>query len=176
MQPNTQEQDSLFDDIVEDTMYYRTFFGREADYYGERRLRMQAGATTVFNPFAFFLGFFWMAYRKMYVELLVLAAITIAIESLLSFALEIDNSGQERALNMLWAIAIGFCANIFYFKKATRTINQAKGMYVNTGDQLDYVEKQGGTSVISVVIVGIVLLIIVLGSIFLEEYLNGYEY
>ena len=48
--------------------------------------------------------------------------------TLLSFALEIDNSGQERALNMLWAIAIGFCANIFYFKKATRTINQAKGM------------------------------------------------
>ncbi|MBK5722054.1 DUF2628 domain-containing protein [Dysgonomonas sp. Marseille-P4677] len=176
MLPNTQEQDTLLDDIIEDTMYYRTFFGNESSYYEERRERLLAGSSTVFNPYAFFLGFFWMAYRKMYVEILVLAAVTTIIECLIYFAFEIDNPSVDRVVNLVWAIIVGLYANTFYIKKATRTIEQAKEMYANTSDQLDYVEKQGGTSAIGPVIVGIVIAVIFFGLIFLEDYTTNFNY
>lgn len=174
MLQNTQEQDSLLDDIVEDTIYYRTFFGKASDYYEERRERLLAGSATVFNPYAFFLGFFWMAYRKMHIELLVLVAITIVFECLLLFVFNIDNPAVDRVVNLAWGITVGLYANTFYFKKGTRTIEQAKEMYANTGDRLDYVENQGGTSAIGPIIVGIVLAAVVVGSMLLEDYLSNY--
>lgn len=173
MLQNTQEQNSLLDDIVEDTMYYRTFFGKDADYYEERRERLLAGTATVFNPYAFFLGFFWMAYRKMYLELIVLTVVMGLIECLLLFVFDVDNPTLDRMLNLFWAIGIGVFANTFYLKKATRTVDKAKQMYAGTGDQLDYLEKEGGTSAIGPLVIGIIFVAMVVGSILLETYIAG---
>ncbi|MDR1505294.1 MAG: DUF2628 domain-containing protein [Prevotella sp.] len=173
---NDRQENSLLDDIIDDKLYYRTFFGKDPDYYEERYEKMLAGSATVFNAYAFFLGFFWLAYRKMYVEIAALVGIMVVIECIMIFALGIDDPSIDRVTNFIWAIIIGLYANTFYFKKAERTVRQAKEMYANTGDQLDYVEKEGGVSAIGPWIVGAVFVAIVIGTMLLYDYLAVYDY
>lgn len=159
------------DDIIEDSLYYQTFFGESSDYYEERYNRFEtAGEKFIFNPYAFFLGFFWLSYRKMYIEIVIILLITLTIESLLIFVLDIDNPSLDRAFNILWMVIIGGGANHLYFKKAKKTVIKAKEMYVNTGEQLDYLEREGGTSYVGPVIVGVLSFAVFIGSIFLYEY------
>ncbi len=171
-----QEDTSLLDDIVDDNMFYRTYFGKSSDYYAERYEKISAGETVIFNSYAFFLGFFWLAYRKMYVELVGIMLVVAIMDTLLLFVLEIDNPSLDRILNIIWAGIMGSFANYFYIRKAKRVVETAKNTYTNTSDQLDYLEKEGGVSYIGPVIVGVFSIILIFGFIALSEYMNGLYY
>ena len=173
---NNPEKDSHLDDIIEDSLYYKTFFGRSSDYYEERYDRFCTGESVTFNPYAFFLGVFWLSYRKMYIELIIWFLIVTVIESILFFAIDIDNPSLDRLFNLFWLGIIGCSANYFYFIKARRTVSKAKEMYANTGEQLDYLEREGGTSYIGPVIVGFILSAFFVGMIVLNEYIESIYY
>ncbi|MDR2951175.1 MAG: DUF2628 domain-containing protein [Prevotella sp.] len=179
MQENEQSQNlsiENIDEIVDESLYYRTFFNKDPDYYIERYEKITAGQNVVFNGYAFFFGFLWLAYRKMYVEILALIAIMATIDCIFIFALEIDNSGLDRVINIIWAVTIGCFANLFYIMKAKRTIQKAKEAYNNTGDQLDYIEKTGGVSVIAPIVTGIFFIGLMVGGLLLSEYAESFYY
>jgi len=167
------EEVSVLDDAIGESIYYKTFFNKSANYYEERYNRfINGGEKFIFNPYAFFLGFFWLSYRKMYIEMIVLFLILIVIECTLFLGFDIDSTSFENLLKILCALTIGGSANYFYFKRAKRTVDQAKEMYANMGDQLDYIERKGGTSYISPIIFGVLLFILIIGLIALDEYIG----
>lgn len=165
------------DEIIGEKLYYKTFFKKDADYYEERLEKIKAGQSVYFNPYAFFLGFLWLAYRKMYMEILVLIGAMAAIDCTLYFIFSIDNPSLDRIINIIWAITIGCFANLFYMKKADRIIEKAKTTYNNTSDQLDYIEKAGGVSSIAPVIVIIFFIVIIFGIVIVSDYIeSSYSY
>lgn len=163
------EHNSELDNIIEDRIYYSTFFGKSVEYYQDRYERFSEGTKATFNPYAFVFGAFWIAYRKMYVELIIFMLAIIALQTILivTVNLEIGWSGK-----LLFAGIVGGCANYFYFKKATRTVTKAKEMYANITDQLDYIKKEGGVSYVSVIVLGIIIILFFIGLLFSEDYLN----
>lgn len=177
MSLDVEQKDGIeLDDIVDDEIYYRSFFGeKQADYYIERLRRIENGEVALFNVFAFFFSSLWMAYRKMYLELLILLLILMLTEVFWYFVFGIDNSGFDKITNLLWSLVIGGFANYFYMKKARRTVTKAKETYTSLNDRLDYIKRIGGTSILSLSLFILFFIVLVLLVLFLEDYaMNSY--
>jgi len=170
-----QEEDNntALDSIFEEGIYHKTFFGKDAAYYEKIYKRMLAGESIIFNPYAFLLSVFWMAYRKMYVELVVFI---LGIGFLNNFVLIVMGLYTYKWIALMAVVFAGCYANIFYMKKAERTIKRARETYNNTKEQLDYIESEGGVSFIGPAIVGVVVIIVAVGIVFLTGYIESLYY
>ena len=143
--------------VIDEQELYNTFYGTSCDYYRKRQEELQSGKKISFSFYAFFLGFFWLGYRKMYKELLILFG-SISIINIFSLLIVPESSSLDRVLNMFISVTIGAYANYFYIKKAERTINEARLIYAEEGDQLEYIRSKGGTNAWAPVIVGVCLI------------------
>lgn len=168
MQETNPHKNTEVDDIVDESLYYKTFFGKSAAYYEKIYKRMLGGESIIFNPYACFLSVFWMAYRKMYVELVVFV---LAVGMLNNFILLVMGFYPYIWTALLAVIFAGCYANIFYMKKAERTMKRARESYRNTEEQLDYIEHEGGVSFIGPVIVLAVIVIVTIVFIYLVDYI-----
>ena len=73
--------------ITEDNKeFYESYFQENADYYVNQTKKIDKSGKCSFSVPAFFLGFFWMAYRKMYTHILILIGMIFA-ESFIEEAL-----------------------------------------------------------------------------------------
>lgn len=165
------------DDIVDDEIYYQNFFGEKgAGYYSKRLKRVEDGEVALFNVYAFFFSFLWMAYRKMYFEILILSLVLIFTGVIWYGIFEIDNIAFDKLTNLLWSLAIGAFSNYFYMKKARKTVEKTKETYNSLSDRVGYLKKVGGTSLISLFLCLFILLALSFLVLFLEDYNNSYYY
>ena len=73
--------------ITEDNKeFYESYFQENADYDVKETKKIDKSGKCSFSVPAFFLGFFWMAYRKMYTHILILIGMIFA-ESFIEEAL-----------------------------------------------------------------------------------------
>ena len=110
-----------------------------------------------FNLPALFVPFFWLLYRKMYVECIIFVLIDITLNSLsLSF------------VNVLLLIAMGFLGNNLYLRNVK--INLSK---ISTNDNiLQYLKNRESVNKKAVVIIVIILIILILITlIILKDFL-----
>lgn len=168
MQESDQKNNTELDSIFDESVLYRTFFGKNADYYEKIYNKMLNGASIVFNPYAFLFSVFWIAYRKMYMEAIVFI---MGLAFLNNFAMLVFGLYIYTVIIFMGMVFAGCYANIFYMKKAERVVGRAKESYNNRKDQLDYIEQEGGVSFIGPVVVVGAIVLVYFGITILKEYI-----
>lgn len=146
---------------------YENYFQENADYYINQMKKFNQRGRCSFSIPAFFLGFFWMAYRKMYIHVLIITGIIIAetyIEEALyeyGFISFETYEAIDAISRIAWAIAIGFLANRLYITKSQKVINRIMEEHSDKEHRIQALTKKGGTSLLGpiLLLVGIVLIV-----------------
>jgi len=134
--------------------HWRAFFGKQAGYYMTQLIRWHQGQLPQFSIAAFFAGFFWMGYRKMYL-MIVATIIVLLIEGTIETALlswfEVSQNtyrGMDLLMTFVFGLAFGTFANRVYLWDARRQIREelAKGPFHIEELILARIAKRGGTS------------------------------
>ncbi|WP_018609713.1 DUF2628 domain-containing protein [Uliginosibacterium gangwonense] len=118
------------------------FIGPRSAYYLAKWDAMQ-GKNTSWNLAAFFLGAFWLVYRKMYANAFISIGILVAFhvfENILDIPASVGNIA-----NLVMAVMIGRYGNYLYKQRATKEIQeviQSKGL---TQSALSEIAQRGGT-------------------------------
>lgn len=140
--------DNIASTAIEDE-YAWVFFGRSSEYYLELWKLRQQGKHFHFSIAAFFLGFFWLAYRRMYLVLF-LCVLVLFGESLIEQAtigekLE-QSQGLTIALGFIHASLFGIFGNAFYLWDAERKMRKVLRQQLPKEETLIRLRKAGGTS------------------------------
>ena len=126
--------------------------GSKTEYYLPRFEKMETlNSITDWNWAAFFFGFWWMLYRKMYV----FGAVALAVTELLSLL-------TIPGLGLLVSLAVGVVGNFLYMKDINNRTDKAMDMQPEEREL--YIQKNSGTGWTGVVVAFVVFL--VLGMIF----------
>ena len=126
--------------------------GSKTEYYLPRFEKMETlNSITDWNWAAFFFGFWWMLYRKMYV----FGAVALVVTELLSML-------TIPGLGLLVSLAVGVVGNYLYMKDINNRTDKAMDMQPEEREV--YIQKNSGTGWIGVVIAFVVFL--VLGMLF----------
>lgn len=152
----------------EEEALWRMFIGAKADYYF-RKWGFQQGTSTKqlsWNWAAFFLGFFWAGYRKMYRIILIFIGVFLAVD-VLTLVFNLDQNLVDlidRGIGMGTAVTFGFYGNYFYYVHTKRKISQLKN---SPSFGRRSVVEAGGTSGLGVLIsIGLFIAYIVCYSLF----------
>lgn len=152
---------------------FRTFVGKNDDFYSAKKYEMNSGKFISFNIGAAFFGLFWLLYRKMYIELVLLMAFMLLETIVVGYYVEVQNVGHEvlgyydLGGRIFYAVLLGFGANYLYIKYCARMIEKIS--MASTDEEMlnSDLRKRGGTSIVGVLI-GVVFLVgIVVGADFL---------
>ena len=126
--------------------------GSKTEYYLPRFEKMETlNSITDWNWAAFFFGFWWMLYRKMYV----FGAVALAVTELLSLL-------TIPGLGLLVSLAVGVVGNFLYMKDINNRTDKAMDMQPEEREL--YIQKNSGTGWAGVVVAFAVFL--VLGMLF----------
>lgn len=156
--------------------HYIAFFANEENYYLDVINSYDNGRRFTFNPYAFFLGIFWLLYRKMYLTVFILFIVGIAEAFFTDFLYEnylISDRVYETLdiiSRILWASVLGFFGNKFYMLEANRKIS--KVLHKNLSEVAVHMKlrKVGGTTLIPHMV--IVILIGLLAFLSSQGYLG----
>lgn len=150
---------------------WNAFLDKEqASYYISKWIDIEEGQHFSFNIAPFFLGIFWMLYRKMYRMHFIFIGIII-LEGLLEVALIaflewyqyenlISNIG-----NLTFSIVLGFIGNWLYYRHTSRKISELKRSHHNEAELYAALEKTGGTSYMPIFVAILVYGSIILGVV-----------
>lgn len=126
--------------------------GSKTEYYLPRFEKMETlNSFTDWNWAAFFFGFWWMLYRKMYV----FGAVALVVTELLSML-------TIPGLGLLVSLAVGVVGNFLYMKDINNRTDKA--MDLQPEERELYIQKNSGTGWTGVVVAFVVFLI--LGMLF----------
>ena len=126
--------------------------GSKTEYYLPRFEKMETlNSITDWNWAAFFFGFWWMLYRKMYV----FGAVALVVTELLSLL-------TIPGLGLLVSLAVGVVGNFLYMKDINNRTDKAMDMQPEEREV--FIQKNSGTGWTGVVVAFVVFL--VLGMIF----------
>ncbi|MBR4077016.1 MAG: DUF2628 domain-containing protein [Oscillospiraceae bacterium] len=126
--------------------------GSKTEYYLPRFEKMETlNSITDWNWAAFFFGFWWMLYRKMYV----FGAVALVVTELLSML-------TIPGLGLLVSLAVGVVGNYLYMKDINNRTDKAMDMQPEEREL--YIQKNSGTGWAGVVVAFAVFL--VLGMLF----------
>ncbi len=154
-----------------DKELYKAYFQKNSDYYISQIESYNERGRYSFSVAAFFLGLFWMGYRKMYLHVIIIAAIIFAegiIEETLLQTNTISFNAYgiiDKISTLIWGIVISSIANRLYISKSQRTIKKILNENSNEEQIMDLIARKGGTSWIAPIIIFIVLASIVLVSL-----------
>ncbi len=115
-----------------------------------------------FNLAGFFLGVFWLCYRKMYVfaASIILAMTIVDIAMMYLLGMESYNDSGNLTYGVVWVVLTGFLGNYFYLYDSARKIKKITG----NGGKVSGIEQQlaakGGTSWVGAIGVGLLLVAI----------------
>jgi hypothetical protein len=127
----------------------RRLVGPRADYYLVRWAWIErSGRAVGFNWPAFWLGPFWMLYRRMYRTFAIaIGAITlvVALESLAAYLLHIQSLPQfiERGITIAQGVVIGSYGSYWYFVEVRRRYERIRSVDGFTDSDFD---RAGGVS------------------------------
>jgi len=147
---------------------WQLIVGEKSKYYIPRWLDMKSGKSKIsFNVAAFFLGIFWMLYRKMYVASAIYFAIMIFLGFFEVFVIEElygENPIFEKVANWISIAIIGFYGNYFYLKNTEKKILNIRNSNYSNELYEEQLLKQGDTSflppliaVLALVIFGVIV-------------------
>ena len=146
---------------------YENYFQSNSDYYLEQMAKIDSGKKFTFNIAAFFLGIFWMAYRKMYIHIVIVFGIIFAEmlieEMLLDFGV-ISYAVYETidSLSMfIWSFLFATLSNGLYISKTKKEIRKILNENENTKIQNELISKKGGVNSFA----PFILLLIIIGLI-----------
>lgn len=154
--------------------HWQAYFGKQAPYYMLQLERVRNGSWPSFNFPAFILGFFWMAYRRMYL-VAVCAFMLLLLEGTLEegfiWLMGWEGSNADwfgRLFGLFINLLMGSFANRVYLWDARRNIREAisKGPLHIEELRLAQIAEKGGTSW------GAVIAILVLSVLFVLVWAN----
>ncbi|UQZ84563.1 hypothetical protein SK3146_03818 [Paenibacillus konkukensis] len=146
-----------------------TFVGSNADFYLKKWKYKDKG----WNWAAFFCVYFWLAYRKMYLNLMIVFLAHI-LAILLYLTIITSSVGETSALLRLilpfvvslvslfiFPFFMGFYGNRMYYNHATRKIEHIKSKILNEAEREKRIRRQGGVGVVDLFLTGIIFILIV---------------
>ncbi len=154
-------QDTVLDHepaSIEDK-YFEAYFGLQSSYYLQKYTLYKSGQTVMFNIAPFFVGFFWLLYRKMYLYAIVSFGVITASdygEAYLFEYLSIDYDLQRLislGITIGFAVLFSLFGNYFYLQKAELEV---RGVLSSTPDEdtrMELLTRKGGTSWIPILLV-----------------------
>ena len=138
--------------------FYENYFQKNSDYYINQMESFNERGKYSFSVAAFFLGLFWMAYRKMYIHLLIIIGIIYSeafIEEMLLNLNVISSSTYviiDKLSMLIWGIIIGSISNRLYISKSQKDIKEILAENSNEEQIKDLLLRKGGTSWIAPII------------------------
>lgn len=136
----------------EEKVIYEDYFQSNSDYYIKQLNSFNEKGRCFFNVPAFFVGMFWMAYRKMYLHILIifgLVYLEITIEDTL-FNHSIISASAYEIVNyismIVWPSLFGFFSNKLYILKAKKDVSMILREESNIDNVKKIVTKIGGTN------------------------------
>ncbi|RED42769.1 uncharacterized protein DUF2628 [Winogradskyella eximia] len=151
----------------ENRIQYENYFQSNSDYYLEQMAKIDSRKKFTFNIAAFFLGIFWMAYRKMYIHIVIVFGIIFAemlIEEMLLDLGVISYAVYETIdfLSMfIWSFLFATLSNGLYISKTKKEIRKILNENENTKIQNELISKKGGVNSFA----PFILLLIIIGLI-----------
>lgn len=161
------------DESVSDEEYYKAIIGpKNQDYYLQRFSRFddEGNAGASWHWPAFFVSFYWLLYRKMWVNALIYFFLPYII--MIPFGIVGAMFGGSAGLlivtgYLLYFVAIFILmpmyANAFYYKHCKKTIAAVCSTSHNTQRQLGELSGKGGTSSVVIFIILILTFVVFLG-------------
>jgi len=131
--------------------YLPYFFGPQADYYTGVADDLDEGKVR-FNEGAFFLGMFWMAYRKMYANAAIAFVLIMAESALEDWLIPELSKTFAYALisNLIIASVVGFIGNRLYInfarQRVAALVSGASAGSFPDRDVVSQLQRQGGVS------------------------------
>ena len=147
--------------------HYRLFFRRKADYYLNILEEFDPGRKAVFNLYAFFFGFFWMLYRRMYLECLQLIIVIMGetiLEQMILVSLDATESTMtliDRISMIVWGGLIVIFANRFYIDRANRKISKVLKLGLSEEETNNKIQSVGGVTLIPHLIILVLIVVMV---------------
>ncbi len=117
----------------------------EANKYMKKWLeysRDERDSSPTWNWAAFFLGIFWIAYRKMYLYALILASINLTLVIIIPDRL-------KSVFNWIMIIFIGMYGNKFYYSHAKKKITKIKEIQGDGSNINQRISESGGTNILA---------------------------
>lgn len=115
-----------------------------------------------FNVAGFFLGMFWLCYRKMYIAAaLIMLAITV-IDLIMMYVLGMEsyNVLGQSTFVFVWIVMTGILGNYLYFDHSVRQIQKTTSVTSDPNIIREQLAEKGGTSWVGAIGVSIVIIIL----------------
>ncbi|MEC4003619.1 DUF2628 domain-containing protein [Flavobacterium sp. SUN052] len=139
-------------------LYFEIFFKKSIEYYIDKVEKFEKGKRISFNLPAFLFGIFWILYRKMYKQSLLIFGIILIFTTAqqilflkLNYSIELNKLIQF-SINITLCFFVGFFGNWIYIKHAKKKINEALTKF--DSDEIlkkKYIAKTSGTSILTVI-------------------------
>lgn len=130
------------------------FVGKNTDFYLTKWESHPTSTLKGWNWAASLFRVEWMVYRKMYWEAAVVWGISIIIMFLVDLLFTLIGLSILGELSVVVVqISLGIFANALYQKKLLRVLKKTE--YMNEHSKMEYLAKKGGTSVLAIVVLGV---------------------
>ena len=147
---------------------FEKYYQNSPSYYIKQLESYQESGKCSFSVAAFFLGLFWMAYRKMYRVVLIIIGIilaeTIIEEMLLNFNVISPDAYEviDRLSMLVWGGVIGIISNKLYIKRSIKDVEEVLSNNYNDNDINDSITRKGGVNWIApfILLFGLVSIVI----------------
>jgi len=133
----------LSDEVTNEEL--KLFVGIEnQEYYMSQWSRFKGTGKNLFESWnwaAFFLTFFWLAYRKMYLYAIVISAAIFIVMSILP-------GGFASSLGIMVDVCLGVFGNKLYYDNSKKEIIKIKNSFPDLSNQEKAIVNKGGTSLL----------------------------
>ncbi|WP_169891056.1 DUF2628 domain-containing protein [Litchfieldia alkalitelluris] len=143
----------------------KLYVGDKAEYYFNKwGLEQGEIVKTSWNTAAFFLGIFWLGYRKMYSTLVIILLIWIGLDAIF-YALEIYHAGIDYLIGIVTAAVLGLKGNYLYYLQANKRVGKLSSNGTYSKEQL---VQSGGKSKLGIFIsIGLSILYMIISVYFI---------
>jgi hypothetical protein len=145
----------------------KIFIGQKHEYYLKKwAIAENKKGKQSWNWAAFFLGFLWMTYRKMYAYAFIFIGL-LALETIIEYVFDLPGSFTN-AVTIAIAVTFGFQGNSWYKLHTDKKVNEVTAM--NNPKQAQFqLSKQGGTNIFSPIGFLVLFIAVIGGIVFVAE-------
>lgn len=144
---------------------------RNAAYYLPRlRAQHEAGRRALWHWPAFFISFYWLLYRKLWLAALAYLVLPYLLALVLAIGLQTAGAQHSAGGSVMWLLYLGafflgppLAANSLYYAHTKRLIDRHRAGARSREQFLALLEAKGGTSNIAVVVIALLAVVFVVG-------------
>ena len=171
---STEDFKQNFDTDFTDSDFINFVGLRNTEYYFKKwKNNKDKNCFISWNWASFFLGLYWLLYRKLYAWFIGIAIIDTVCVSLIS----IYNPIIAGLIPLIIAILLGIFGNSIYIKHTKKKIKSLKTFFDKYGDTKEVLEANGGTTLVApIVLLAISTVVTIVSTIFLTTFLSSLFY